>query len=88
MLCLYQNTTKINAYQKTPTLFLDSEKFKQKSVGILNKCSSDLMLLVIDKATQEERRLERDCELEKSLKGEVDDSVWQNNITDIEEISR
>lgn len=48
--------------QKGPTLFSDKEEFRMKWMAILNKCSYDLMLLVIEESSKEISEIGKEIE--------------------------
>lgn len=48
--------------QKAPAMFLDDTSFCEKWVAILNKCSADLMLLLIEKSSETIENLKTDLE--------------------------
>lgn len=53
--------------QKRPTIGKNNEEFNQKWCEILNKCSMDLMLLVIQEVTKQKEDIEKDIEKQELL---------------------
>lgn len=55
--------------QKPPAMFLEDEEFKSKWINIMNRCSADLMLLIIERSYQETEDLDKKLrEVEGTLK--------------------
>lgn len=49
--------------QKGPSLFEEREEFRNKWIAILNKCSFDLILLIIEESLKDTEKLTQDIEL-------------------------
>ena len=53
--------------QKAPTLGKSNEAFVQRWSEILNKCSFDLMLLIIDHVSTESSEIEKEIQIQESI---------------------
>nr|XP_055049507.1 uncharacterized protein LOC129434999 [Misgurnus anguillicaudatus] len=53
--------------QKAPTIGKDNEDFNKKWCEILNKCSMDLMLLIIEEVTRQKEDIEKDIVKQETL---------------------
>lgn len=71
--------------KKTPSFGLDDATFMEKWEKVLNKCSLDLMLLVIEKTKNEKTKLNAEIErLENEMKSKLDKEKYTeitNNIS-------
>lgn len=70
---------------KPPTAFTEDEEFRRKWVGILNKCSSDLMLLIIQTSKQECEKIQTEVDaFEQTLKNSCPPAAFDNQMEKLE----
>lgn len=71
--------------QKGPSLFEGKDEFKEKWIAILNKCSYDLMLLLIEESLTETNKLTQEIvTLEENLKKSSNEiETFDKNLKDL-----
>lgn len=71
--------------QKAPGIFQEDEEFKIKWASILNQCSRDLMLLIIDRSKQEVTKIKEEISKVQSVfQSQYDQEGFDKKIQEIE----
>lgn len=73
--------------QKAPGLFQDDNLFKRRWAVILNQCSWDLMLLIIEKSKVEKIKCEV-ITIQESFKTQMSEPNWDRKLADLEKIGQ
>lgn len=71
--------------QKAPGIFQEDEEFKIKWASILNQCSRDLMLLIIDKSKQEVAKIkEETLKMQTVFQSQYDQEGFDKKMQEME----
>lgn len=71
--------------QKAPGIFQDDEEFKIKWASILNQCSRDLMLLIIDRSKEEVAKIkEETSKLQVAFQSQCTSEIFDKKIQEME----
>lgn len=73
--------------QKAPGLFQDDDTFKSRWVAILNQCSRDLMLLIIEKKKEEVNIIKQEVSnLQEGFKAQLTEPIYDKKIMELEKL--
>lgn len=73
--------------QKAPGLFQDDENFKSRWAAILNQCSRDLMLLIIERTKEEVEKIKEEVtSIQEGFKAQLPESNYDKKLADLESI--
>lgn len=71
--------------QKPPGMFQDDENFKNRWAAILNQCSRDLMILIIEKSKEETANLKEEItKMQEEFKTTCTTEVYDKKIQELE----
>lgn len=71
--------------QKAPGLFQDDDLFKSRWAAVLNQCSRDLMLLIIDRTKEEVEKIKKETTtLQENFKTQVTDNIFNKKLEELE----